>query len=192
MEVGPYVDGIRSQLEVAADAGGEEARGIADRLIAPLESAIRLALQDVLSAAAEEITCELAPGSVELRLRGRDVELVVTPPPAERPVDESTDADATSVRGWGSASGGLPGLNLSAGPVLTGEGDGEEDAIARINVRMPEQLKARVERAAAGEGLSVNAWLVRAAALAVERRDPGIRPARRAPQGAQRFTGWVR
>ena len=39
--------------------------------------------------------------------------------------------------------------------------------MSRINVRMPEQLKARVEAAAAAEGLSVNAWLVRAAAAAV-------------------------
>ena len=42
--------------------------------------------------------------------------------------------------------------------------DPEEGAMSRINLRMPERLKARVEAAAAGEGLSVNAWLVRASA----------------------------
>jgi hypothetical protein len=33
----------------------------------------------------DTITTEIAPGSVHLRLRGRDPDVVVTPPPAERP-----------------------------------------------------------------------------------------------------------
>jgi HicB family len=64
--------------------------------------------------------------------------------------------------------------------------------MARINLRMPDHLKARVDHAAAGEGLSVNAWLVRAAAAAVERSDPSRQLEQRGPQGAQRFTGWAR
>ena len=50
------------------------------------------------------------------------------------------------------------------------DSDGDDDTISRINLRMPEHLKARVEQAAVGEGLSVNAWLVRAAAARLERR----------------------
>src|SRR5882724_6599266 len=84
MDLRAYIDNIHSQLAVAAEAGGDEARALAERLAAPLDAAIRLTLQDVLAAAAEEITCELAPGSVELRLRGRDPEFVVTAPPVER------------------------------------------------------------------------------------------------------------
>ena len=72
MELGPYIEDIHAPARRAAQAGGEEARELADRLAAPLDSAIRLALQDALAAAAEEITVELAPGSVELRLRGRE------------------------------------------------------------------------------------------------------------------------
>jgi hypothetical protein len=64
--------------------------------------------------------------------------------------------------------------------------------MARINLRMPDHLKSRVDHAAAGEGLSVNAWLVRAAADAVERVDPAPRSDRRGGRGAQRFTGWAR
>jgi uncharacterized protein (DUF1778 family) len=64
--------------------------------------------------------------------------------------------------------------------------------MSRINLRMPEHLKARIEAAAAGAGLSVNAWLVRAAAAAAERAGPERRPERRVPQGAQRYTGWAR
>jgi HicB family len=37
----------------------------------------------------------------------------------------------------------------------------EEGPTARINFRPPEHLKARIEAAAARDGLSVNAWLVR-------------------------------
>ena len=83
MELTEYVESIRRQVAAAADAGGEEAKALAERLFAPLESAIRLALQDALAAAAEEITCELAPGSVELRLRGREPEFAVSLPPPE-------------------------------------------------------------------------------------------------------------
>ena len=77
------MENIHEQLAATAEAGGEEARALAERLVAPLDAALRLALQDALAAAAEEITTELAPGSVELRLRGRNPEFVVTPPPAE-------------------------------------------------------------------------------------------------------------
>ena len=76
---------LRRELAVAADAGGEDARALAERLTAPLESAIRLMLLDALSGAADEITRELAPGSVELRLRAGEPEFVVTPAPVDEP-----------------------------------------------------------------------------------------------------------
>ena len=69
MHLDLYVENLTRQVAVAAEAGGEEARALAERLVAPLEAAIRLTLQDALAAAADEITTELAPGSVELRLR---------------------------------------------------------------------------------------------------------------------------
>src|SRR6188472_4421794 len=87
MELTPYVENLRRELAVAADAGGEDARALAERLTAPLESALRLTLLEALSAAADEITLELAPGSVELRLRGGAPEFVVTPAPADEPLE---------------------------------------------------------------------------------------------------------
>jgi hypothetical protein len=57
---------------------------------------------------------------------------------------------------------------------------------------MPDHLKARVDQAAAVEGLSVNAWLVRAAAATLERGDPRRPSGPRGPQGSQRVTGWAR
>src|SRR5580692_11566484 len=91
MDLRPYVEGIHQQLADAAESSGEDARALAERLAAPLDAAIRLALQDALGAAAEEITRELAPGSVELRIRGRNPEFVVSLPPVEQPVDESSE-----------------------------------------------------------------------------------------------------
>jgi HicB family len=170
MDLNPYVESIRRQLAATAETGGEDARLSAERLAAPLEAAVRLAIQDALAAAVDEITCELAPGSVELRLRGRDPEFVVTLPPADL-ADRHGDAQ----------------------PSLPAELEVESGAMSRINLRMPERLKTRIETAAAGEGLSVNAWLVRAAAAAADRGSADREG--RDPQGAaraQRYRGWAR
>ena len=100
MDLQPYVDGVRHELSVAAAAGGPDAEALAERLTAPLESAIRLALLEALSEAAEQITRDLAPGSVEVRLRGRDPEFTVSSgieevadaPPSSRPSPRTTAA----------------------------------------------------------------------------------------------------
>src|SRR3954452_5613286 len=142
MDLSPYVENLRRELAVAADAGGDEARALAERLTAPLESSIRLMLLDALSAAADDITRELAPGSVELRLRAREPEFVVAPARADEPAAEPSVAP-----------------------------DADDGPVARINLRLPEQLKTSAELAAARERLSVNAWLVRAVAAAVASDD---------------------
>src|SRR5215467_7408500 len=88
MDLTPYVSNLRQELATAADAGGDDARALAERLTAPLESAVRLVLLDALSAAAAEITRDLAPGSVDLRLRGREPSFVVTSPVPDQPFHE--------------------------------------------------------------------------------------------------------
>jgi len=179
MDLNPYVETITQQLAAAAAAGGDEARALAERLIAPLDAAIRLALQDALAAATEEITCELAPGSVELRLRGRNPEFVVTAPPAGMSSDDIADGDHGGAQGgWGGA--------------LQATADGDDGGLARINLRMPIPLKGRVERAAESDGVSVNSWLVRATSAAVERADHGGRRRPGTAHSSQRYTGWAR
>jgi len=95
MDLQPYVDAVRHELAVAAAAGGADAAALADRLTAPLESAIRLALLEALSEAAEQITRQLAPSAVDVRLRGRDPEFAVAtapvPEPEPLPVAETDD-----------------------------------------------------------------------------------------------------
>jgi hypothetical protein len=177
MDLTTYVNNLGHEFATLAEAGGEEARALVERLTGPLESAIRMTLLDALSAAADEISRDLAPGSVELRLRGRDPNFVVTSPPAE-PLELAVEDAAATVDG--APEGGL--LIAEDGPA------------ARINVRLPEQLKAGIEEAAAKEGRSVNAWLVRAAAAALQRsdRDQRLEPRGSGKRAKQHFTGWVR
>jgi hypothetical protein len=174
MDLTTYVDALRYELAVAAEAGGPDARALAERLTAPLESAVRLALLDALSAAAAEITRDLAPGSVDLRLRGREPTFVVTPAPVDHPGEDEVQ------------DGGRPSVLSQVTP------DGEEGAMARINLRLNEDLKGRVEGAARAAGLSVNAWLVRSAAAALEADQRVRHPERRVTRGGERYTGWVR
>lgn len=178
MDLTPYVDHLRHELAVAASAGGDEARALAERLTAPLESAARLTLLNALSAASDEITRELAPGSVDVRLRGLDPEFVVTAPPAPaHPGEAVPDSEAP--------------VAPSVAPLAPSVADGDEGGTARINFRLPAHLKARVEAAAGQEGLSVNAWLVRAVATALEPGGPA-QPAARATRQGQSYRGWVR
>jgi hypothetical protein len=168
MNLAIYVESLRDQLNAAAEMGGAESKDVVERLSAGLEAATRLVLLEALSAAADEITRELAPGAVELRLRGIDPDFVVTlPSDAAREIA----ADETST---------------PLGVVPQG---GEEGGTSRLNLRLPEALKGRLEDAARRDGLSLNAWLVRTAAAAVE----GPRgQMSRTPSGSQRYTGWVR
>ncbi|GAA2029209.1 toxin-antitoxin system HicB family antitoxin [Agromyces tropicus] len=173
MDLNPYVDDLQHRLAVAAELGGDEALDLARRLSAPLDAATRLVLLEALSAAAGEITAELAPGSVDVRLRGRDPEFVVT-------------AAATTTF--------EPASDLSAAAALPAAVPLDEAAAtSRTTLRLPDQLKAQVEQAAARDGVSVNTWLVRAIAAAVAPA-PGQRPTdtRPAEGDANRVTGWVR
>ncbi len=177
MDLSLYTDILRDELAVAAEAGGDEARNLAERLTGPLESATRLVLLEVLSAAADEITRELAPGAVELRLRGRDPSFVVTPPP-----------DTAGPGPW--TDGTMPSTGPQ--PARAAAADDDEGGTSRLNLRIPDVLKARVEEAARREGLSLNAWLVRAAAAAVSPDTVDPNPTRRNPRGGESYTGWVR
>jgi hypothetical protein len=169
MDLTPYLDSLRRDLAASAAPGGPEITRAADLLAGSLEAAARLCLLEALSDAAAEITNRLDSASVEVRLRGREADLVVTeagPPPA-------------------------PASPPPPPPVDSGD-------LARISLRLPEPLKELVERAAAAEGISVNAWLVRAISAAVHSaaHGPGApgSPAGQRPrdrQAGRRITGFA-
>jgi hypothetical protein len=170
MDLTPYLDDLRRELLAAAGAGDAEASALAERLTAAVVSATRLTMLDVLSAAADEITRDLVPGSVEVRLRGRNPSFAVVRPDGDDQFGEE-DVPPTDT--------GTPDEALPAsldGPV------------GRINFRPPEGLKAQIEAAAAKDGLSVNAWLIRATATAVTTRAAS---GRRDSGPTRQFVGWA-
>jgi hypothetical protein len=169
VNLGTYVDAMRGQLAAAADSGGADSRAAIERLAPGLEAAMRVVLLEALSAAADEITRELAPGAVHVRLRGSDPDFVVT-----MPAYETSDVTPSE---------------RAASPVVVPVGD-DDGGTSRLNLRLPEGLKTRIEEAARREGLSLNAWLVRTAAAALEGTQAPT--ARRSPGSNQTFTGWVR
>jgi hypothetical protein len=181
MDITPFVESFRRDLATAADAAGPDGRAAADRMLPALEPAFRLTVMEVLSQAAAEITAELPAGVVEVRLRGRDPEVVVDvpsgppapplPPPPPAPPEPAEDEDG--------------------------------DAVARVTLRIPESVKVRAEELAAKGGYSLNAWIVTVLRAATSPRaasvdldlssvpflDQGGRPG--GAHGNRRMTGWI-
>lgn len=169
MDLTPYLDGFRRDLAAAAAAGGDEVNRAAELLAGSLDASARLCLMEALADAAAEVTTKLNTASVEVRLRGREADLVVT---------ELAHAPESEPAG--------PATGVSATP----EGSGD---VARITLRLPETLKEQVEQASSSEGISVNAWLVRAIAAAVSGRSgapPSSFPPGRASFG-KRVSGYA-
>jgi hypothetical protein len=135
MQLDSHVQAIQQELDAAAARGDEASAEIARRMGEALAATLHLHLLDLLGEAALEIGGQLDAGRVEVRLAGREPELVVV-------ADEIPDADRVAV-----------------GEELSG----------RITLRLPESLKAGVEAAAAREGISTNAWLVRTLARSLDR-----------------------
>ncbi|MFJ8963224.1 ribbon-helix-helix protein, CopG family [Lentzea sp. NPDC102401] len=173
MDLTPYVASLGRELLTAVETGGEEASKLVERLTVTMESAIRLALLEALSAAADEITADLAPDSVQVLLRGRDPKFVVTRRTPEQPAVVQEPVAAA------------PAEDVAAGF--------DDGTTVRINVRLPEPLKAAIDEAAAKEGRSVNAWLVRAASAQLSpKRDSVTDALTGGIPATQRFVGWVR
>lgn len=166
MDLQPLIDDVRAQLLTAAEHSGAESRAVAERMTSTIDSSLRLALLEAVSQAAAEITVDLAPGSVEVRLHGRDPEFAVTAP---------VDAD-------------VPPFS-TAQPSPPPTADPDDSGNARITLRLSETLKSRVEDAAGRDGLSVNSWVTRQLTVATasgRAAPPSI------PTSGQSFTGWIR
>lgn len=176
MDLEPHLETLHQALAAAATAGGAQAEALIERFAIPLDAAFRLAMLDVVASAAGEVSEAIAPGRVDVRLRDRNPDLVVTPPPAGGPAAAGADGLADEP------------ADLSALSVDDAEPEAEDDVLARVSLRLPARLKSQVDELAARAGLSSNAWLVRAvgAVAAAE--------AQRAPRSGlhigQRYSGW--
>jgi hypothetical protein len=142
MDITPYVDALRRDLAGAAATAGPDVAQAAERMALALEPALQMTLLEALSHASAEITADLQGGSVEVRLKGREPQFVVTPP-------------ATAVAPDAGSAPGTPGADEAAE-------DEADTPVARITLRIPEALKQRAEEAATRRGQSLNTWLVNA------------------------------
>ncbi len=167
MDLSEYSESLRRELTSITKFAGEDIARAAEMLSETLDSSVRLALLDVLSAAADEITASLDGATIDVRLSGTEPQFVVnTTRPAE---DPSADTGDTA----------------------------EDAGNARITLRLSEGLKTRVETAAVNAGMSVNAWLVRAISRALDGssgRTQARPPFPPPPPGrpGKRFTGFAR
>lgn len=98
MELSRYVEALRADVTAAAAVGGPEVAKAAELVADALDPAVRLVLLDVLTDAADELTAALDGPAVEVRLRGREPELVVTGPPAEPAPTAATGDDEGTAR----------------------------------------------------------------------------------------------
>lgn len=155
MDLSPYVDALRHDLQATAAAGTDEVQATARLLTGALDASLRLCLVDALSAVAAEVTAA-SDLEVEIRMHGREPQVVVSSPPSEP---------------------------IASAPEPT-DGDGDDRGTARITLRLPESLKERAELQAARDGLSVNAWMVRAVSAAAHPSGP--------TRGPRRTTGYAR
>jgi hypothetical protein len=98
MDLSEYVEALRRSLGTAAAAGGEQARETARLLSDTMEPAVRLTVTDALAAMAAEVTAALdGAAMVDIRVRGRDPEVVVVPAAHAAP-DEPHADDGSTVR----------------------------------------------------------------------------------------------
>ena len=155
MNLSPYLESVRTGVRNAAALADENTQQVAYKLGTAVESATRLALISALSDAAGVISAELAPSSVELRMSGDDPEFVVT---VSSPSTEPTML--------------LPdrGRVMTSRPIRASR---EDEPLSRISLRLPASVKARVDEQAAKDGISTNAWLVRAVMDALADRRAG-------------------
>jgi hypothetical protein len=127
MQLDSHIQAIQQDLANTAGLGDDATAQAARRLIETLGSTLHLRLLDLLGEATLEISGQLGSGRVEVRLAGREPELVVV-------MEDASDS-----------------VQVTPGEEYSG----------RITLRLPESLKNSIEAAAAQEGISTNAWLVR-------------------------------
>src|SRR5215475_4876453 len=115
MDLSEYAESLRRELTSITKFAGDDIARAAEMISDTLDSSVRLALLDVLSAAAEEITARLDGATIDVRLTGPQPEFVVNVPhePAEPAYEPGSDT-------------------------------GDEAGSARVTLRLSDSLKARV------------------------------------------------
>ncbi|HEX6341770.1 toxin-antitoxin system HicB family antitoxin [Umezawaea sp.] len=145
MDLSPYIASLREDLATAASAGDDNTRRTAAALSGALEPAARLAIMNALSDLAAEVTASLDDRVVEVRLDGRDVQVVVTGGSDDSSQEDEPRQQEVPPRGFGDATGD----------------------ISRITLRLLDELKSKAEQAASTQGVSLNTFVSQAVAGAL-------------------------
>jgi hypothetical protein len=98
MELSRHLLAIQGDLVAAAALGGEDAAEAGRRLSAAVESSLQLRLLDVVTDVSLALNAQLASGHVEVRLAGRDPELVLVDDEAGPEPAPPAPGDDTSAR----------------------------------------------------------------------------------------------
>jgi hypothetical protein len=159
MNLSPYIDSVRAGVANASSLADEHTQQVAERIGVAIDSSTRLALIQALSDAAGSISAEIAPSSVELRIVGQDPEFVVS--------IQTSQSEPTLLMPEPE-----PASEEAAEPPMT---EAEDEPVARITLRLPQSVKTRVDEMASADGISTNAWLIRAIMDALSERS-GSRP----------------
>lgn len=189
---------VQEQLVASAAIGDETTRRTAELLSVSLEPALRLALQEAVGQVAAEVSAELAPGRVDLALRGTDLSVhVVAPDPSADGGAAAPSAPATPFVPGTPVTPVVPVGAEPPAPPLPPEASEDAEEVgggaARVTFRPPQALKARLEQAAEREQLSLNTYLVRALTAhldAQEQQAQPVPPASTAPRSTGRTSGW--
>jgi len=98
MQLSQIIDALRSDLTAVAAVGDEQTAQTAERIGIALESSLALRLVDAFAAAAVELNAQLPNGHVEVRLAGRDPELVYVEDAPREAEPQTAAEEGTSAR----------------------------------------------------------------------------------------------
>ncbi len=98
MQLSQIIDALRSDLNAVAAVGDEQTAQTAERIGIALEGSLALRLVDAFAAAAVELNAQLPNGHVEVRLAGRDPELVYVEDAPREAEPQPAAEEGTSAR----------------------------------------------------------------------------------------------
>ncbi len=155
MDLNPYLAAVAADLEKATALADDATRAISARVAVAVEPALRLAMTQLLADAAAQLTSELPATVITVRMDGREPVLQVQEQAVAEPAPSEPIAGT------------------------------EDEGVARVTVRLPEQLKRRAEALAQAAEQSLNTWIVQA-----------VRGAAQAPRtdrhnSSRRISGWA-
>ncbi len=168
MNLEPYLSSVLADLDRATALADDPTRQVVARVATAVEPALRLALVHALSDAAAAVTSELDEAAVVVRMEGRDPVLSVHRTESAPPVPPAPPAPPSAPE---------PPAEVE---------DGET---ARVTVRLPQSLKAQLDRAALEADQSLNTWIVQALRRATGPATPGATTSTH--HTARRVTGWA-